>query len=91
MHIGNNNQEIWQFFSRMNGGKANTNMLFGSGASKGNYCGNTIDDLRSGHFKNSYGVEGMGITGRCNAALYSRRKKRFIFDSINTTTALSFR
>nr|WP_300858638.1 DUF3879 family protein [uncultured Acetatifactor sp.] len=48
----------------MNGGKANTNMPFGSGASKGNYCGNTIDDLRSGHFKNSYGVEGMGITGR---------------------------
>lgn len=40
------------------------NMLFGSGVSKGNYCGNTIDDLRSGHFKNSYGVEGMGITGR---------------------------
>lgn len=25
---------------------------------------NTIDDLRSGHFKNSYGVEGMGITGK---------------------------
>jgi len=35
-----------------------------AGASKGNYCGNTIDDLRSGHFKNSYGVEGMRITGR---------------------------
>ena len=64
MRIGNNSQGIWQLFSRMNGGKANTNMLFGSGASKGNYCGNTIDDLRSGHFKNSYGVEGMGITGR---------------------------
>ncbi len=64
MRIGNNSQGIWQLFSRMNGGKANTNMLFGNGASKGNYCGNTIDDLRSGHFKNSYGVEGMGITGR---------------------------
>lgn len=25
---------------------------------------NTIEDLRSGHFKNSYGVEGMLITGR---------------------------
>ncbi len=30
----------------------------------GYYCGNTINDLRSGHFKNSYGVEGMNITGR---------------------------
>ncbi len=28
---------------------------------------------------------------RCNAALYSRRKKHFIFDSINTITAPSFR
>lgn len=27
----------------------------------------------------------------CNAALYSRRKKHFIFDSITTITALSFR
>ena len=27
----------------------------------------------------------------CNAALYSRRKKHFNFDSINTITALSFR
>lgn len=25
---------------------------------------NTIEDLRSGHFKNSYGVEGMLVTGR---------------------------
>ena len=27
----------------------------------------------------------------CNAALYSRRKKHFIFDSLNSITALSFR
>lgn len=25
---------------------------------------NTIDDLLSGHFKDSYGAEGMGITGK---------------------------
>ena len=56
MRIGNNYQGIMQIFSKMNGGKSNT--------SKGYYCGNTIDDLRSGHFKNSYGVEGMEITGR---------------------------
>ena len=30
------------------------------------------------------------LTG-CNAAFYSRRKKHFIFDSINTITAPSFR
>ena len=29
--------------------------------------------------------------GSCNAALCSRRKKHFIFDSINTITAPSFR
>lgn len=28
------------------------------------YCGNTLEDLRTGHFKNSYGVEGMCIMGR---------------------------
>ena len=28
---------------------------------------------------------------KCNAALCSRRKKHFIFDSINTITAPSFR
>ena len=27
----------------------------------------------------------------CNAALYSRRKKHFVFNSINIITALSFR
>lgn len=64
MHVGNNSQGIWQLFSRINGGQANTSRLFNSRASKGCYCGNTIDDLRSGHFKNSYGVEGMEITGR---------------------------
>ena len=35
--------------------------------------------------ENFYGFVG------CNAALYSRRKKHFIFDSINTITAPSFR
>lgn len=56
MHIENNYQGIMQIFSKVNGGKSTT--------SNGNYCGNTIDDLRSGHFKNSYGVEGMEIKGR---------------------------
>lgn len=71
MRIGNNFQGMMQFFLRMNGSKVNTNKLFGrgisvlsSGRSNGYYCGNTIEDLRSGRFKNSYGVEGMCVTGR---------------------------
>lgn len=31
------------------------------------------------------------VIAYCNAALYSRQKKHFIFDSINTITAYSFR
>ena len=33
----------------------------------------------------------LGVDAGCNAALCSRRKKHFIFDSINTITAPSFR
>ncbi len=38
-------------------------------------------------------VSGAGVNpyAYCNAALCSRRKKHFIFDSINTITAPSFR
>lgn len=69
MRIGNNSQGILQLFSRMNGGKANTNMPFGSGAStKRSGAGgrNTLEDLLSGHYKNSHGVEGMVITEGSN-------------------------
>lgn len=34
------------------------------GSANGNYNGNTIEDVLSGHIKNSYGIEGMDITGR---------------------------
>ena len=44
----------------------------------------SFDDLFGGSATQENGIE-------CNAALYSRRKKHFIFDSINTSTALSFR
>ncbi len=36
-------------------------------------------------------MKGLKCRIDCNAALYSRRKKHFIFDSINTITAPSFR
>ena len=70
MRIGNNSQGIWQLFSRMNGGKANTNMPFGSGAFTGRSGAggrNTLEDFLSGHRKNSYGVEGMCVTNNPNA------------------------
>ena len=67
MRVVNNNQGILQLFSRMNGNRANTNKPFGNAAlSRRSGVGgrNTLEDLLSGHFKNSYGVEGMCVTGR---------------------------
>ena len=58
MRIGNNNQGIWQFLS---------NKSFPFAGKQGNVSkGNekAIADLLSGRRKNSYGVEGMRITGR---------------------------
>ena len=44
MRIGNNSQGIWQLLSRMNGGKANTNMPF-AGAKRSSAGGrNTLED-----------------------------------------------
>ena len=67
MRVVNNNQGILQFFSRMNGNRANTNKPFGNTAlSRRSSAGgrNTLEDFLSGHRKNSYGVEGMCVTGR---------------------------
>lgn len=56
MRIGN--QGIWQFFQ-------NKNTLFPGMKNKADTPnGKTIADLLSGRRKNSYGVEGMRITGR---------------------------
>ena len=65
MRIVNNNQGILQLFSRMNGNR--TNKPFGNTAlSRRASAGgrNTLEDFLSGHRKNSYGVEGMCVTGR---------------------------
>ncbi|RKI77458.1 hypothetical protein D7V83_18510 [bacterium 0.1xD8-71] len=61
MRIGNNNQGIWQLFRK----GTNGNLPFAGtpgNVSKGNE--KAIADLLSGRRKNSYGVEGMRITGR---------------------------
>ncbi len=67
MRIVNNNQGILQLFSRMNGNRTNVNKPFGNTpisirSSAGGR--NTLEDFLSGHRKNSYGVEGMCVTGR---------------------------
>ncbi len=61
IRIGNNNQGIWQFLKK----GINGNFPFAKtqgNVSKGNE--KAIADLLSGRRKNSYGVEGMRITGR---------------------------
>lgn len=61
---------MWQFFLRMNGNRTNFNMPFGAGTSKrrsGAQGRNTLEDFLSGHYKNSYGVEGMCVTNNPNA------------------------
>ena len=54
MRVVNNNQGILQFFSRMNGNRANTNKPFGNTAlSRRSSAGgrNTLEDFLSGHRK----------------------------------------
>ncbi len=61
MRIGNNNQGIWQLFRKGTNGNLPFTGTPGN-VSKGNE--KAIADLLSGRRKNSYGVEGMRITGR---------------------------
>lgn len=88
MRIGNNYQGIMQIFSRINGGKSNTSMPFGSGASTRRSGGggrNTLEDYLSGHRKNSYGVEGMCVTNNPNARKIvnvSDEMKQRVFNSV---------
>ncbi len=85
MRIGNNSQGIWQLLSRMNGGKANTNMPF-AGARRSSAGGkNTLEDQLTGHRKNSYGVEGMCVTNNPNARKtikVSDEMKQRVFNSV---------
>ncbi len=65
MRIGKNYQEFMNNFSNYNNKKKNYSPASKS-SKKSNeyYCRNTLEDLLTGHYKNSYGVEGMCITGR---------------------------
>ena len=83
MRIGNNSQGIWQFLSRMNGGKANTNMPFAGARRSGAGGKNTLEDFLTGHRKNSYGVEGMRITANSRRIIkVSDEMKQLVLDGV---------
>ncbi len=53
---------------------------------RGGYV-NTIEDLRSGHYKNSYGVEGMLVTGNPDQKRIipvSEEMKEHVFENVKT-------
>ena len=68
MQIGNFYPGWMRIFGGANRGRAGlgrfsgTNMPFGGRRAPAGV--NTLEDLLSGHYKNSYGVEGMCVTGR---------------------------
>ncbi len=85
MRIGNNSQGVWQLLLRMNGGKANMNIPFAGAKRSGVGGRNTLEDLLTGHYKNSYGVEGMCVTNNPNARKIikvSDEMKQRVFNSV---------
>ena len=87
MYIGNHYQGIMRLFSGMHGRGIHANMpLFGGGSRRSNAGGrNTLEDLLTGHYKNSYGVEGMCVTNNPNARKIiqvSDEMKQRVFDSV---------
>lgn len=66
MYIGNNNHLILQIFSKMNGIKSNlnTNSFKSVVPKRSDGYKNDLEAFLAGHRKNSYGVEGMDVTGR---------------------------
>ena len=83
MRIGNNSQGICQLLSRINGGKANTNMPFAGARRSGAGGKNTLEDFLTGHRKNSYGVEGMRITANSRRIIkVSDEMKQLVLDDV---------
>ena len=83
MRIGNNSQGICQLLSRINGGKANTNMPFAGARRSGAGGRNILEDFLTGHRKNSYGVEGMRITANSRRIIkVSDEMKQLVLDGV---------
>ncbi len=64
MRIGNNYQGFINNFSSYNNGKRSSSSASVNSKESVGYHRNTLEDLLTGHYKNSYGVEGMCVTGR---------------------------
>ena len=87
MYIGNHYQGIMRLFSGMHGRGIHANMpLFGGGSRRSNAGGrNTLEDLLTGHYKNSHGVEGMVITQGSNRKRImpvSDEMKQFVYNNV---------
>lgn len=66
MRIGNFYSGYTPLLRGANQGRGTLNSTISSGKRKAPAGVNTLEDLLSGHYKNSYGVEGMCVTGRKN-------------------------
>ncbi len=64
MRIGNNYQWFMNNFSNYNSRKRSNLSVIVNSKKSNVYNGHTLEDFLSGHKKNSYGVEGMDVTGR---------------------------
>lgn len=87
MYIGNYYQGIMRLFSGTHGRGIHANMpLFGGGSRRSNAGGrNTLEDLLTGHYKNSHGVEGMVITKGSNRKRImpvSDEMKQFVYNNV---------
>ncbi len=83
MRIGNNYQGLMNNFSNYNNGKRNSLSASGNSKKSVGYHRNTLEDLLTGHFKNSYGVEGMCVTGRSDykkIVSISDEMKQYLYD-----------
>ncbi len=83
MRIGNNYHRFMNNFSSFNNGKKNYSSASGNSKKSVGYHRNTLEDLLTGHYKNSYGVEGMCVTGRSDykkIVSISDEMKQYLYD-----------
>ena len=83
MRIGNSYQGFINNFSNYNNGKRSSSSSSGNSKKSVGYYRNTLKDLLTGHYKNSYGVEGMCVTGRSDykkIVSISDEMKQYLYD-----------
>lgn len=83
MRIGNSYQGFINNFSSYSNGKRSNSSVSGNSKESVGYHRNTLEDLLTGHYKNSYGVEGMCVTGRSDykkIVPISDEMKQYLYD-----------